>query len=91
MMYEPNMEPKHPARGKIARARNRNLRKLSLFLINIGPAFRGGVGGMLESVSQFRRGPPHTCLPFSRVVMRMPGCMPIFLFSPHIRLLHRFT
>jgi hypothetical protein len=86
-MYEPNMEPKHPARGKIARARNRNLRKLSLFLINIGPAFRGGVGGMLESVSQF----PHTCLPFSRVVMRMPGCMPIFLFSPHIRLLHRFT
>jgi len=35
-----------------------------VFLINIGPAFRGGVGGMLESVSQFRRGPPHSCLPF---------------------------
>ena len=39
-----------------------------VFLINIGPAFRGGVGGMLESVSQFRRGPPHSCLPFKKVV-----------------------
>jgi hypothetical protein len=56
-MYEPNMEPKHPARGGIGkmprgRGTGSGMRKLSLFLITIVTSARPSAAGWAACLNQ---------------------------------------